>query len=70
MSSRRERTTRAASLNKFLAASAPIVEIEDAASVSSALAHAKTLAGADGLIVVTGSIYLVGEAMRELGVQP
>ena len=46
------------------------VEIEDVASVSSALARAKTLAGATGLVVVTGSIYLVGEAMRELGLRP
>jgi dihydrofolate synthase/folylpolyglutamate synthase len=62
---------RAASPEQIRGASARLsVEIEDAASVSSALAHAKTLAGADGLIVVTGSIYLVGEAMRELGVRP
>ncbi len=46
------------------------VEIEDATSMSSALARAKTSAGAGGLVVVTGSIYLVGEAMRELGLRP
>jgi dihydrofolate synthase/folylpolyglutamate synthase len=46
------------------------VEIEDAVSVSSALARAKALSGANGLVVVTGSIYLVGEAMRELGLRP
>jgi len=62
---------RAASPEQIRQASVRIsVEIADAASVSSALAYAKTLAGADGLIVVTGSIYLVGEAMRELGVRP
>ena len=43
------------------------VEIEDANSVSSALTRAKTLAGTGGLVVVTGSIYIVGEAMLALG---
>ena len=36
--------------------------------VESALARARTLAGAGGIIVVTGSIYVVGEAMRALGI--
>ncbi|HSS98228.1 MAG TPA: folylpolyglutamate synthase/dihydrofolate synthase family protein [Terriglobales bacterium] len=62
---------RAASPEQIREASSRVsVEIEDAASVSSALARAKTLAGANGLVVVTGSIYLVGEAMRELGLRP
>jgi folylpolyglutamate synthase/dihydropteroate synthase len=42
-----------------------------AADVEAALIAAKTLAGigagADAVIVITGSIYLVGEAMRALG---
>ena len=42
--------------------------IEDAEDVASALARARQLAGSRGLIVVTGSIYIVGEAMRSLGV--
>jgi len=42
------------------------VEIEEASSVSSALTRARTLVGAGGLVVVTGSIYIVGEAVREL----
>jgi dihydrofolate synthase/folylpolyglutamate synthase len=42
--------------------------IEEAANVASALAQARQLAGPSGLIVVTGSIYVVGEAMRILGV--
>jgi len=42
------------------------VDIAAAADVEAALATAKTLAGADAVIVVTGSIYLVGEAMRVL----
>jgi dihydrofolate synthase/folylpolyglutamate synthase len=54
-------------------------EIRDAASrtgseivgcrdVESALERASTVARADGIVVVTGSIYVVGEAMRALGV--
>lgn len=45
------------------------VEILEAASVSSALDKACRLVGPAGLIVVTGSIYVVGEAMRELKVR-
>ena len=44
-------------------------EIEDAPEVSSALERARALAGPQGLVVVTGSIYIVGEAMRALGVR-
>lgn len=36
--------------------------------VTSAIEHARELAGADGVVVITGSIYIVGEAMRALGV--
>jgi dihydrofolate synthase/folylpolyglutamate synthase len=54
-------------------------EIRDAASrtgaeivlsrdVESALVRARGQAGADGVVVVTGSIYVVGEAMKALGV--
>ena len=43
-------------------------EIELSPDVPSALARAKDIAGADGIIVITGSIYVVGEAMRALGV--
>jgi dihydrofolate synthase/folylpolyglutamate synthase len=45
------------------------VEIEATEDVGSALHRARELAGAAGLIVVTGSIYVVGEAMRMLGVR-
>ncbi len=59
--------------------SATAEEVRDAASrtgaeiilcrdVESALESARRLAGADGVVVVTGSIYVVGEAMRALGV--
>jgi len=44
------------------------VALEEAEDVASALVRARKVAGARGLIVVTGSIYIVGEAMRTLGV--
>jgi len=43
------------------------VDIVDAPDVPSALAQARAAAGTRGLVVVTGSIYIVGEAMRTLG---
>jgi len=43
------------------------VDIEDAPDVSSAMVRARVRAGARGTVVVTGSIYIVGEAMRVLG---
>ena len=45
------------------------IDIEDAESVGSALDRASEVAGRGGLIVVTGSIYMVGEAMRMLGIR-
>jgi len=44
------------------------VDLEDASDVVAALDRAKKVAGAKGLVVITGSIYIVGEAMRILGV--
>ncbi len=44
-------------------------DIEEAADVTSSLARARELAGAQSLIVVTGSIYIVGEAMQKLGIR-
>jgi dihydrofolate synthase/folylpolyglutamate synthase len=41
-------------------------EILESENVPSALEKARRLTGAQGLIVVTGSIYVVGEAIREL----
>jgi dihydrofolate synthase / folylpolyglutamate synthase len=49
-----------------VAAGADIQEAED---VASALDRARQVAGSSGLVVVTGSIYIVGEAMRTLGVR-
>jgi len=44
-------------------------ETEPAADIPAALDRAKTLAGTNGVVVVTGSIYIVGEAMRSLGIR-
>ena len=44
------------------------VEISAADSVAEALDKAARMAGPDGLVVVTGSIYMVGEAMRTMGI--
>jgi len=51
------------------AATRTSTDIEDAEDVASALARARSLAGPRGVVVVTGSIYIVGEAMRALGVK-
>jgi len=44
-------------------------DIEIVPDVRDALDRARTIVGPDGRIVVTGSIYLVGEAMQALGIQ-
>ena len=51
------------------AAARTATDIEDAADVPSALVRARSLAGSRGIVVVTGSIYIVGEAMRALDVK-
>lgn len=51
------------------AASRTGAEIEIRQDVTSALERAREITPADGIIVVTGSIYVVGEAMRLLGVR-
>ena len=51
------------------AASRVAGDIREAADVVSALADAGKVAGRGGLVVVTGSIYIVGEAMWGLGVR-
>lgn len=50
------------------AASRMQTELELSRDVRSALERARVRAAADGIVVVTGSIYVVGEAMRALGV--
>jgi len=54
------------------AASRTQTEIEVAVDVPSALKRAREIAveNEDSIIAVTGSIYVVGEAMRQLGVSP
>ena len=44
-------------------------DVEDSADVAGAIAHASSLAGPAGIVVVTGSIYVVGEAMQALGLR-
>ena len=43
-------------------------EIETAPEIGAALERARSVSGLEAVVVVTGSIYLVGEAMRLLGV--
>jgi dihydrofolate synthase/folylpolyglutamate synthase len=51
------------------AAARTSTEIEAAPDVASALERASVLAGPRGVVVITGSIYIVGEAMRLLQVR-
>jgi dihydrofolate synthase/folylpolyglutamate synthase len=44
-------------------------EIEAVENVQRAIVRARELAGAGAVIVVTGSIYMVGEVMREIGAE-
>jgi dihydrofolate synthase/folylpolyglutamate synthase len=63
---------RSATPNEIQQAASRIAEstnIEEAPDVVSALNRAREVTGIGGLIVVTGSIYIVGEAMRMLGVR-
>ena len=45
------------------------VAIEEAPNVAAALGRARILAEPNGVVVVTGSIYIVGEAMQALGIR-
>jgi dihydrofolate synthase/folylpolyglutamate synthase len=61
---------RSASVEEIRQAAARVAgDIREAADVASALAAASRVAGSGGLVVATGSIYIVGEAMRQLGVR-
>jgi dihydrofolate synthase/folylpolyglutamate synthase len=51
------------------AAARTATDIEHAVDVASALARARALGGSGAVVVITGSIYIVGEAMRILGVE-
>jgi dihydrofolate synthase/folylpolyglutamate synthase len=59
---------RSATPEEIRAAAARIsTEMIEAENVPTALAKTKAMTPAGGVIVITGSIYVVGEAMRELG---
>ena len=59
---------RSASPDEIRAAAARVaVEMESVPDVPFALRRSREVAGTSGLVVVTGSIYIVGEAMSELG---
>jgi len=63
---------RSATSNEIRRAAARVtagIDLEEAENVRSALDQARKVAGKAGLVVVTGSIYIVGEAMRMLGVR-
>jgi dihydrofolate synthase / folylpolyglutamate synthase len=63
---------RSASFDEIRGAAARVSEgsdIEGAEDIATALSRARVVAGAGGLVVITGSIYVVGEAMRTLGVR-
>ena len=61
---------RSASAEEIRRAAARVAgDIREASDVAAALEDASRVAGRGGLVVVTGSIYIVGEAMQELGVR-
>jgi dihydrofolate synthase/folylpolyglutamate synthase len=61
---------RSAPPNEIRAAAArTVTEVEETPDVTAALDRARSLTAPKGVVVVTGSIYIVGEAMRALGVQ-
>jgi dihydrofolate synthase/folylpolyglutamate synthase len=61
---------RAASPEELIqAASRTGADIEAVPEVKAALERARTAVSSTGIVVVTGSIYLVGEAMQSLGVR-
>jgi dihydrofolate synthase/folylpolyglutamate synthase len=65
----RAENPRSASAQEIRAAASRVeIEIEDADDVAQALERAKTALPPRGVVVVTGSIYVVGEAMRALGI--
>jgi dihydrofolate synthase / folylpolyglutamate synthase len=66
----RPENPRAASAEEIQQAAARTgVEIEAVEDVQNAVERARLLAGAGTVVVITGSIYLVGEVMRDLGAE-
>lgn len=63
-------TPRAASTDEIRQAASRVVDdIREAGDVGAALEEARRITRPGGLVVVTGSIYIVGEAMRLLGMR-
>jgi len=60
---------RSASVEEIRQAARVAGAIREASDVAAALEHAGKIAGREGLVVVTGSIYIVGEAMQQLGLR-
>jgi folylpolyglutamate synthase/dihydropteroate synthase len=67
----RPNNPRAASPQEIqLAATRTGIQVELIEDVGNALKRARELNSEDSVLVITGSIYLVGEAMQLLGVKP
>jgi dihydrofolate synthase/folylpolyglutamate synthase len=58
---------RAATAHEIGEAASRVSGVVETPDIETALNRARSLSSGNGLIVVTGSIYLVGEAMRRLG---
>jgi dihydrofolate synthase / folylpolyglutamate synthase len=66
----RANNPRSATVEEIRLASVRVsTRIEDSADVAAAMVRASTLAGSSGIVVVTGSIYVVGEAMQAIGLR-
>jgi dihydrofolate synthase/folylpolyglutamate synthase len=59
---------RAATAHEIGEAASRVSEVVETPDIGTALERARDLSGGNGLIVVTGSIYVVGEAIQRLGV--
>jgi dihydrofolate synthase/folylpolyglutamate synthase len=66
----RAENPRAAAPEEIQAAIRVTADCEPTPDVGSALERARALAGSNGLVVITGSIYVIGEAMKKLGLKP
>jgi len=66
----RANNPRSATVEEIRQASVRVsTDIEHSADVATAMVRASTLAGSSGIVVVTGSIYVVGEAMQAVGLR-
>jgi len=66
----RANNPRSATVEEIRQASVRVsTDIEHSADVAAAMVRASTLAGSSGIVVVTGSIYVVGEAMLAAGIR-